>query len=97
MHPDLGVSESGSSLEQGGGRSGQQLIVVVGRQSVSIREVKFSGEEGRGNRDVLVWGVVQRNEGRSWERERVGGRVPVESHHFRGQDVENCCAEEFII
>ena len=27
-HPDLGVSENGSSLEQGRGRNGQQLIVV---------------------------------------------------------------------
>ena len=94
-HPDLGVSESGSSLEQGGGRSGWQLIVVVGRWSVSIRGVKFSGEEGCGNRDVFASGVVWRNEGRSWERERVGGRVPVEAHHFRG-NVENCCADEFI-
>ena len=96
-HLGLGVSESGSSLERGGGRSGWQLIVVVGRQSVSIREVKFSGEERCGNRDVFVSVVVQRNEDRSWERERVDGRAPVEAHHFRGGDVENCCAEEFIV
>ena len=94
---DLGVSESGSSLERGGGRSGQQLIVVVGRQLVSIRWVKCSGEEGCGNRDVSVSGTVQRNEGRWWERERVGGRVPVESHHFRGRELESNCAEEFIV
>ena len=67
------------------------------RQSVSIREVKFSGEEGCGNRDVFASSIVQRNEGRSWERERVDGRAPVEAHHFGGGDVEDCCEEEFII
>ena len=79
-------------------RSGQQLaVVVVERWSVSIIGVKFSGEEGCGNRDVLASGVVKGNEDRSWERERIGWRVPVESHHFRGGDVESCCVEEFTI
>ena len=73
------------------------VVVVVERQSVSIIVVEFSGEEGCGNRDVFVSSVVWGNEGRSWERERVGGRAPVEAHHFRGGDVENCCVEEFIV
>ena len=91
------VSVKMAPLEHGGGRSGQQLVVVVGWQSVSIIVVGFSGEEGCGNRDVLVSVVVQRNEGRSWEWERVGGRAPVESHHFRGRVLESNCVEEFII
>ena len=90
--------EMAPAWSRGGGRSGQQLVVViVDRQSVSIIRVKFCGEEGCGNRDVCASGVVQGNEGRSWERERVDGRAPVEAHHFGGGDVENCCAEEFIV
>ena len=63
-------------------RGRQQEIVGVGNSGRFPSTSEVFGRSGCWNRDVLVSAKVQGKEGRSWERERVQRRVPVDAHHL---------------